>query len=163
MLARVNQHRKRLHRFAKAHLIGQQRPVTVYRLVRQGTLEERIVALHHDKRELAAQVLDGGAGYSSGVTVAFNGGGNGAEHEAFAEAFLIIGALFGGGVAIAAAGLGGPFKSTVRADVERAVGVGVALATLRAGGEGGRHGLSSKVTGLHSRRSAPQGRKMLLF
>ena len=46
----------------RAHRIGQQRPVTVYRLVRQGTLEERIVALHHDKRELAAQVLDGGDG-----------------------------------------------------------------------------------------------------
>jgi SNF2 family DNA or RNA helicase len=44
----------------RAHRIGQQRPVTVYRLVNKGTLEERIVALHADKRELADSVLDGG-------------------------------------------------------------------------------------------------------
>jgi superfamily II DNA or RNA helicase len=43
----------------RAHRIGQQRPVTVYRLVRAGTLEEKIVALHQDKRELADSVLDG--------------------------------------------------------------------------------------------------------
>ncbi|MEY8689119.1 MAG: DEAD/DEAH box helicase, partial [Leptothrix sp. (in: b-proteobacteria)] len=41
----------------RAHRIGQQRPVTVYRLVNQGTLEEKIVALHADKRELADGVL----------------------------------------------------------------------------------------------------------
>ncbi|MDB5818894.1 MAG: Non-specific serine/threonine protein kinase, partial [Rhizobacter sp.] len=44
----------------RAHRIGQQRPVTVYRLVNKGTLEERIVALHADKRELADSVLEGG-------------------------------------------------------------------------------------------------------
>lgn len=44
----------------RAHRIGQQRPVTVYRLVNRGTLEERIVALHADKRELADSVLEGG-------------------------------------------------------------------------------------------------------
>ncbi len=44
----------------RAHRIGQQRPVTVYRLVNQGTLEERIVALHQTKRELADSVLEGG-------------------------------------------------------------------------------------------------------
>jgi superfamily II DNA or RNA helicase len=43
----------------RAHRIGQQRPVTVYRLVHQGTLEEKILALHQDKRELADSVLDG--------------------------------------------------------------------------------------------------------
>ncbi len=43
----------------RAHRIGQQRPVTVYRLVNQGTLEEKIVALHADKRELADSVLEG--------------------------------------------------------------------------------------------------------
>ncbi|PXW98582.1 SNF2 family DNA or RNA helicase [Sphaerotilus hippei] len=43
----------------RAHRIGQQRPVTVYRLVHQGTLEEKIVALHQDKRELADSVLEG--------------------------------------------------------------------------------------------------------
>ena len=41
----------------RAHRIGQQRPVTVYRLVSRGTLEERIVALHRDKRALADSVL----------------------------------------------------------------------------------------------------------
>jgi SNF2 family DNA or RNA helicase len=43
----------------RAHRIGQQRPVTVYRLVHQGTLEEKIVELHADKRELADSVLEG--------------------------------------------------------------------------------------------------------
>lgn len=46
----------------RAHRIGQQRPVTVYRLVNKGTLEERIVELHHDKRALAEGVLEGGEG-----------------------------------------------------------------------------------------------------
>jgi superfamily II DNA or RNA helicase len=48
----------------RAHRIGQLRPVTVYRLVTAGSVEERIVALHHDKRELADGLLagqDGGA------------------------------------------------------------------------------------------------------
>jgi SNF2 family DNA or RNA helicase len=42
----------------RAHRIGQLRPVTVYRLVNTGTLEERIVALHDSKRELADSVLE---------------------------------------------------------------------------------------------------------
>jgi SNF2 family DNA or RNA helicase len=46
----------------RAHRIGQQRPVTVYRLVSKGTLEEGIVELHHDKRALADGVLVGGTG-----------------------------------------------------------------------------------------------------
>ncbi|MBI2960965.1 MAG: hypothetical protein HYY28_11670, partial [Betaproteobacteria bacterium] len=41
----------------RAHRIGQQRPVTVYRLVSKGTLEERIIALHDEKRALAEGVL----------------------------------------------------------------------------------------------------------
>ncbi|MHB8354562.1 MAG: DEAD/DEAH box helicase [Burkholderiales bacterium] len=41
----------------RAHRMGQLRPVTVYRLVAQGTLEEQIIALHHDKRALADGVL----------------------------------------------------------------------------------------------------------
>lgn len=43
----------------RAHRIGQERPVTVYRLVAEGTIEERILELHADKRELVAGVLDG--------------------------------------------------------------------------------------------------------
>lgn len=41
----------------RAHRIGQLRPVTVYRMVTKGTVEERIVELHHDKRALAESVL----------------------------------------------------------------------------------------------------------
>ncbi|MEO9163498.1 MAG: DEAD/DEAH box helicase, partial [Casimicrobiaceae bacterium] len=41
----------------RAHRIGQTRPVTVYRLVTKGTVEERIVDLHHDKRVLAESIL----------------------------------------------------------------------------------------------------------
>ena len=43
----------------RAHRIGQQRPVTVYRLVTAGSIEERIVELHHDKRSLAEGILEG--------------------------------------------------------------------------------------------------------
>jgi superfamily II DNA or RNA helicase len=41
----------------RAHRIGQTRPVTIYRLVAKGTIEEQIVALHHRKRDLAEQLL----------------------------------------------------------------------------------------------------------
>lgn len=43
----------------RAHRIGQDRPVTVYRLVASGTIEEQILEMHADKRELVAGVLDG--------------------------------------------------------------------------------------------------------
>jgi len=43
----------------RAHRIGQTRPVTVYRLVTKGTIEEQIVQLHHRKRELADRLLEG--------------------------------------------------------------------------------------------------------
>jgi len=43
----------------RAHRIGQTRPVTVYRLVAKDTIEEQILALHADKRQLVAGVLDG--------------------------------------------------------------------------------------------------------
>lgn len=43
----------------RAHRIGQTRPVTVYRFVSQGTIEETIVQLHEQKRELVAGILDG--------------------------------------------------------------------------------------------------------
>jgi len=44
----------------RAHRIGQQRPVTVYRLVAQGSIEERIIELHARKRGLADSLLEGG-------------------------------------------------------------------------------------------------------
>jgi hypothetical protein len=43
----------------RAHRIGQTRSVTVIRLVARGTIEETVLALHADKRELAAAVLEG--------------------------------------------------------------------------------------------------------
>ncbi|HEB50734.1 MAG TPA: DEAD/DEAH box helicase, partial [Desulfobulbus sp.] len=43
----------------RAHRIGQQRPVTVYRLVTRGTIEEQIVRLHEEKRDLADSLLSG--------------------------------------------------------------------------------------------------------
>ncbi len=43
----------------RAHRIGQQRPVTVYRLVAKDTIEERILELHADKRDLADALLEG--------------------------------------------------------------------------------------------------------
>ena len=43
----------------RAHRIGQTRPVTIYRLVAKGTIEEQIVALHHHKRDLAERLLEG--------------------------------------------------------------------------------------------------------
>lgn len=43
----------------RAHRIGQTRPVTVYRLVAEGTIEEKIVKLHHAKRGLADDLLAG--------------------------------------------------------------------------------------------------------
>ena len=47
---------------SRAHRMGQLRPVTVYRLVARGTLEARIVKLHHQKRELAESILAAGEG-----------------------------------------------------------------------------------------------------
>jgi superfamily II DNA or RNA helicase len=44
----------------RAHRIGQNRPVTVYRLVTKDTIEEQIVELHEGKRRLADQLLEGG-------------------------------------------------------------------------------------------------------
>lgn len=43
----------------RAHRIGQQRPVTVYRLVARDTIEDQITALHHRKRDLANSLLEG--------------------------------------------------------------------------------------------------------
>ncbi len=43
----------------RAHRIGQERPVTIYRLIMQDSIEERIVRLHRDKRDLASDLLEG--------------------------------------------------------------------------------------------------------
>ena len=47
----------------RAHRIGQENPVTVYKLISQGTIEENILKLQEKKQELADEVLSGsGAG-----------------------------------------------------------------------------------------------------
>ncbi len=43
----------------RAHRIGQTRPVTVYRMITKNTIEEKIVALHKGKRDLADNLLAG--------------------------------------------------------------------------------------------------------
>jgi superfamily II DNA or RNA helicase len=43
----------------RAHRIGQTRPVMVYRIVARGTIEEQILDLHHDKRDLVSSVMEG--------------------------------------------------------------------------------------------------------
>ena len=41
----------------RAHRIGQTRPVTIYRLIAENTIEEKIVKMHHEKRDLADRLL----------------------------------------------------------------------------------------------------------
>ncbi|MFV2067073.1 MAG: DEAD/DEAH box helicase [Pirellulales bacterium] len=43
----------------RAHRLGQQRPVTIYRFITQGTIEQRITQLHTSKRDLADSLLEG--------------------------------------------------------------------------------------------------------
>jgi SNF2 family DNA or RNA helicase len=43
----------------RAHRMGQLRPVTIYRFVTKGSIEEKILMLHQDKRDLADGLLDG--------------------------------------------------------------------------------------------------------
>lgn len=43
----------------RAHRIGQKNTVTVYKLVSEGTIEEKIIGIQERKRALAEQVLEG--------------------------------------------------------------------------------------------------------
>lgn len=54
----------------RAHRIGQTRPVTVYRLLTRGTVEEKVVRLQSKKRELATAIDEGGAGDAAGWSMA---------------------------------------------------------------------------------------------
>lgn len=49
----------------RAHRLGQERPVDVYRLITRGTIEEKILALQESKRHLITTVLDGQASKTS--------------------------------------------------------------------------------------------------
>jgi superfamily II DNA or RNA helicase len=51
----------------RAHRIGQERPVTVIRLVAEGTIEDKIALLKDAKRTLAASIMDASAGAPSGL------------------------------------------------------------------------------------------------
>ncbi|RYE80324.1 MAG: DEAD/DEAH box helicase, partial [Myxococcales bacterium] len=52
----------------RAHRIGQDRPVLVYRLVAEGTIEEKVMELKARKQALFSQVIDGDAMMSTGIT-----------------------------------------------------------------------------------------------
>ena len=52
----------------RAHRIGQNRPVTVYRLVSAGTIEEKVVALQERKRDLFQRVVDEGGALSGAIS-----------------------------------------------------------------------------------------------
>lgn len=43
----------------RTHRIGQKKTVNVYRLIMRGSIEEKIIAMHEQKRELADELLDG--------------------------------------------------------------------------------------------------------
>ncbi len=43
----------------RSHRIGQTRPVIVYRIVASGTVEDQILSLHADKRDLVAGIMEG--------------------------------------------------------------------------------------------------------
>lgn len=51
----------------RAHRIGQDKPVMVYRLVASNTIEAKVVALQERKRELFNQVVDAGDGAVAGA------------------------------------------------------------------------------------------------
>lgn len=50
----------------RAHRIGQTRPVTVYRLLTRGTVEEKVVRLQAKKRDLASVIDEAGEGEPTG-------------------------------------------------------------------------------------------------
>jgi len=43
----------------RAHRLGQTRPVTIYRLIMEGSIEQKMVGLHQEKRGLADDLLNG--------------------------------------------------------------------------------------------------------
>lgn len=52
----------------RAHRIGQDKPVNVYRLVSADTIEEKVVALQQRKRDLFAKVVDDDAAFTGALT-----------------------------------------------------------------------------------------------
>ncbi|WP_223878418.1 DEAD/DEAH box helicase [Microbacterium radiodurans] len=54
----------------RTHRIGQERPVTVYRLIAAGTIEEKVLDLQRRKARLASSVLDADGAFSTALTAA---------------------------------------------------------------------------------------------
>ena len=54
----------------RAHRIGQKRPVTSYKLIATGTIEERILSLQRKKQSIVGAALDDEAPLMSGLTEA---------------------------------------------------------------------------------------------
>ncbi|WP_404289320.1 DEAD/DEAH box helicase [Glutamicibacter arilaitensis] len=52
----------------RTHRIGQTRQVMVYRMIAQGTIEEKVVALQESKRKLISTVMDEADGFSKALT-----------------------------------------------------------------------------------------------
>lgn len=52
----------------RTHRIGQTRQVMVYRMISQGTIEEKVVALQESKRKLISTVMDEADGFSKALT-----------------------------------------------------------------------------------------------
>ena len=52
----------------RAHRIGQDKPVTVRRLVAAGTIEEKVLALQRRKQDLFDAVVDDGEPFSAALT-----------------------------------------------------------------------------------------------
>jgi SNF2 family DNA or RNA helicase len=52
----------------RTHRIGQDRPVTVYRLIAAGTIEEKVVELQRRKARLISAVLDADGAFSNALT-----------------------------------------------------------------------------------------------
>ncbi len=53
----------------RTHRIGQTKSVMVYRLVSEGTIEEKVVALQRKKAELFTSLMDDGEAFSSAISV----------------------------------------------------------------------------------------------
>ena len=54
----------------RAHRIGQDKPVFVYKLVAQGTVEERMLELQQRKKALAAGIYEGGGNAAAALEAA---------------------------------------------------------------------------------------------
>ena len=52
----------------RAHRIGQDRQVMVYRMIAEDTIEEKVLALQRRKAELFDSLTDGGEAFRSAVT-----------------------------------------------------------------------------------------------